>query len=102
MRWRVTPPGQVVRKGPLPVAFFVGRIGGHMDGTPSAIAAPMGPYRIHRQLVTWHDGRTPADGPPDAIDDTATWHEADGTEITDPVRIAALDASLVTTTEGQG
>ncbi len=55
------------------------------------------PHKIEGQVAKWENGRTPADGPPDEVDTFAGWVEADGTEITDPDRIAALEAGI---TEG--
>lgn len=53
-----------------------------------------GPYKMTRQLAKWNNYRTPDTGPPDEVLDAAWWYEPDGTEITDPARIAALEAKL--------
>lgn len=52
-----------------------------------------GPYRLATKLAKWENGRTPDDGAPDDVLESSTWYEAGGTEITDPQRIAVLEAA---------
>jgi len=54
--------------------------------------AVVGPYRVDLRLEKY-DGRDP-DGSPDETLNRSSWHAADGTEITDPARIAALDTAV--------
>jgi hypothetical protein len=49
------------------------------------------PVRIAGRLDKYNNGRTPADGEPDEVEFFYKWFEMDGTEITDPLRIAELD-----------
>lgn len=52
------------------------------------------PYKVERHLAKWEHGRTPDDGPPDAVVSAVSWHDPDGTPITDPTRIADLEARV--------
>lgn len=56
--------------------------------------ARLGAMRHTIHLAKWEHGRTPADGEPDEVLEHTVWTEADGMPITDPARIAALEASL--------
>lgn len=49
---------------------------------------------MQSQIRKWEAGRTPADGDPDEIVLLNQWQELDGTVITDPERIAELEARL--------
>lgn len=49
--------------------------------------------RVRATVATWRAGRTPDDGPPDAVQVAEQWQEPDGTPITDPARVAALEAA---------
>ena len=53
-----------------------------------------GPYKVALHLGKWNNHRTPDDGPPDEVIESATWHEVDGAEITDPARIAQLETQV--------
>jgi hypothetical protein len=52
------------------------------------------PYREDVMIEKYHNHRTPADGEPDEVVIQSQWYEADGTMVTDPVRIAALEAGI--------
>jgi hypothetical protein len=56
------------------------------------------PYRIEMKLAKWENHRTPDDGDPDEIITSSAWYEG-GVEITDPVRIAQLEAEHPPTKE---
>ncbi len=46
-------------------------------------------------IEKYHAGRTPDDGPPDEVEEQEIWHEADGALVTDPVRIAEIEAGML-------
>lgn len=50
------------------------------------------PYRLATKIAKWENNRTPDDGPPDDVDIQFTWYDGGGVEITDPQRIAYLEA----------
>ncbi len=54
--------------------------------------ATIGTYKQTVHLAKWEHGRGPDDGPPDEVIESETWHESDGSEVTDPARIAVLEA----------
>lgn len=57
-------------------------------------ATLIGTQRLAAHVACYDNGRTPDDGmPPDRIVETDVWLEADGTQVTDPVRIAAIRAA---------
>lgn len=47
--------------------------------------------KVQVQVAKWENNRTPADGPPDLVEDVSYWSTADGREITDPETIADLE-----------
>ncbi len=47
------------------------------------------------RIEKYHDGRTPDDGSPDAVEEQDVWHEADGAIVTDPARIAEIEAGML-------
>ncbi len=47
--------------------------------------------KVHLHLGKWEDGRTPDDGPPDAVVESIYWTTLDGVEITDPAQVAELE-----------
>lgn len=57
------------------------------------------PYKEEVKVEDWvgddSEARQKAGEPPDDVKTFTTWYEADGTEITDPDRILALEASIV-------
>jgi len=57
-----------------------------------AIAAV--PHKYEDEVRMWRNNRTPEDGEPDEVIRLVHWEEADGTEVTDPARIAELEAKL--------
>lgn len=59
----------------------------------SADCDSVGAIRVRRRLAKWEHGRTPEDGPPDEELDAVFWFDAEGNEITDPVRIMRLEAT---------
>jgi hypothetical protein len=82
-----------------------------------------GPYKLTRQLAKWNHtpeelaeiAQIQGDGneddplpvwqplrPPDEVLDAAWWYEVDGTEITDPERIAELERKVQEETTGPG
>ena len=52
----------------------------------------IGTQRLTAHVAAYRNGRTPADGEPDEVIEVELWREADGTEVTDPTRIAAIRA----------
>jgi hypothetical protein len=54
--------------------------------------ATVGTGKMTVMAESWTWPRTPADGPPDAVTETTLWFEADGTQVTDPGRIAVIAA----------
>lgn len=56
-------------------------------------SADLGVMRYRTVVRKWEGGRTPEDGPPDAIEERVWFEDADGTEITDPDRIRELEAA---------
>ncbi len=54
------------------------------------------PYKVAILLEKYERHRTPADGEPDDVVASAQWHEADGTPVTDPARIAELEERIRT------
>lgn len=49
----------------------------------------------YRQTVTLEKYiQRPAEGPPDEVIETEEWFEADGAPVTDPARIAQLEAGI--------
>lgn len=53
----------------------------------------LGAHRVHGYVEKWENGRTPADGAPDSVEERVHWHDpVTGEEITDPDRIADLNA----------
>ncbi len=63
-----------------------------------ADASAVGAQRHTVAVAKYEGGRTPADGPPDEVVTVSGWLDADGNEITDAARIAALERKL----EGDG
>lgn len=54
------------------------------------------PYKVALLLEKYERHRTPADGEPDEVIASASWHEADGASVTDPARIAELEERAAT------
>jgi len=52
------------------------------------------PYREAVRLVKYRDEDAYQRGEPDEVVERVTWYEADGTQITDPERIAELEEKL--------
>lgn len=52
------------------------------------------PYRIATKLVKFASQEAYERGEPDEVIETCEWYEADGTLVTDPARLAQLEASL--------
>ena len=52
------------------------------------------PYREAVRLVKYRDEDAYRRDEPDEVIEWVTWYEADGTEITDPKRIAELEQKL--------
>jgi hypothetical protein len=52
------------------------------------------PYREAVRLVKYPDQDAYERGEPEEVVERVTWYEADGTEITDPERIAELEEKL--------
>jgi hypothetical protein len=50
--------------------------------------------KVQAKVKKYENGRTPEDGEPDEIVTQEYWLGLDGLPITDPARIAQLDASL--------
>lgn len=65
-----------------------------MGAASNTDQATIGAYRVKVELAKWENHRTPADGPPDEVITVETWHEADGTEVTDPARAAVLESKI--------
>ncbi len=63
-----------------------------------ADASTVGAQRHTVAVAKYEGGRTPADGEPDETIVVSGWLDADGHEITDAARIAALERKL----EGYG
>lgn len=53
----------------------------------------MGAQKFEAQAAKWENGRTPEDGPPDRIDTASFWME-NGEVVTDPNRLAELEAKI--------
>lgn len=53
-----------------------------------------GPYKARAAVAKYNDGRTPDDGDPDEVVVVEGWFEADGMEVTDPQRIAEIEAMI--------
>lgn len=51
-----------------------------------------GPYMLSVQIEKYDNDRTPEDGPPDDVLTVSQWFEANGEPVTDPARIAELNA----------
>lgn len=62
--------------------------------------AAHGPYKVEIGVQKWGPGRDPGDGEPDETVAHVEWHEADGTPVTEPGRIAALNDALAATYGG--
>ncbi len=54
----------------------------------------IGAQRHEISVAKYHHGHTPENDDPDETDTVVVWTESDGTQITDEVRIAALDESI--------
>jgi len=52
------------------------------------------PYREAVRLVKYRDEDAYQRGEPEEVVERVTWYEADGTEVTDPERIAELEEQL--------
>jgi hypothetical protein len=52
------------------------------------------PYREAIRLAKYRDEDADPRGKPEEVVERVTWYEADGTEITDPERIAELEEKL--------
>jgi len=52
------------------------------------------PYREAVRLVKYRDEDAYQRGEPEEVVERVTWYEADGTEVTDPERIAELEKQL--------
>lgn len=50
------------------------------------------PHKVHTRVEKYHDGNTERE--PDEIVTVESWHDADGSMITDPDRIAELEARI--------
>lgn len=53
-----------------------------------------GPYRLGARVEKWNPGQDHTSEPPAEVVETRSWYEADGTEITDPARLAQLNAAF--------
>lgn len=53
----------------------------------------IGAQKFEAQVAKWENGRTPDDGDPDKIDTESFWME-NGEVVSDPSRIAELEAKI--------
>lgn len=53
-----------------------------------------GPYKVSFRIEKWSEDQDPETDAPYDDETTESWHEPDGSEITDPNRIAELERSI--------
>lgn len=58
------------------------------------IDTPSVPYKMQAMMEKWDSEEDYRAGLPPIVEERSTWHEADGTEVTDPDRIAELEAII--------
>lgn len=59
----------------------------------------IGARKVRADVAKWENGRTPEDGPPDAVVSAEQWQYEDGSVLTDPVIIAECERRLAAAEE---